>query len=48
MANVNRISATVGEPAEQEKLKKALGDLTELASRANAMASDAQSDVSPT
>ena len=45
MANVNRISATVGDPAGQEKLKKALSDLTELASRANSMASDAQAIV---
>ena len=46
MANVNRVSATVGDPAQQEKLKKALGDLAELASRANATAADAQEIVS--
>jgi phospholipid/cholesterol/gamma-HCH transport system substrate-binding protein len=46
MANVNRVSATVGDPAQQEKLKKALSDLAELASRANAMAADAREIVS--
>ncbi len=45
MANVNRVSATVGDPAQQEKLKKALLDLAELASRANATAADAQEIV---
>jgi phospholipid/cholesterol/gamma-HCH transport system substrate-binding protein len=45
MANVNRVSATVGDASQQEKLKKALSDLAELASRANAMAADAREIV---
>ena len=45
LANVNRVSATVGDPAEQARLKKALQDLAELATRANATAADAQSIV---
>jgi phospholipid/cholesterol/gamma-HCH transport system substrate-binding protein len=45
MANMNRVSATVGDPAEQAKLKKALSDLAELATRANATAADAQQIV---
>ena len=46
LANVNRVSATVGDPQQQAKLKKALEDLAELASRANATAADAQAIVS--
>ncbi|HEY2515911.1 MAG TPA: MlaD family protein [Polyangiaceae bacterium] len=42
MANVNRVSGTFGDPAQQEKLKKTLADVAELASRANAAAADAQ------
>ena len=45
MANVNRISATVGDPEGQAKLKKALDDMAQIASRANATAADAQSIV---
>jgi phospholipid/cholesterol/gamma-HCH transport system substrate-binding protein len=45
MANVNRVSATVGDPAEAAKLKKTLSDLAELATRANAMTADAQQIV---
>jgi phospholipid/cholesterol/gamma-HCH transport system substrate-binding protein len=45
MANVKRLSATVGDPAQQEKLKKTLDDVAQLASRANAAASDAQAIV---
>jgi phospholipid/cholesterol/gamma-HCH transport system substrate-binding protein len=45
MANLKRLSATVGDPAQQEKLKKTLDDVAQLASRANAAASDAQAIV---
>lgn len=45
LANINRASATVGSPEEQAKLKKAIEDIAELASRANATASDAQQIV---
>jgi phospholipid/cholesterol/gamma-HCH transport system substrate-binding protein len=45
LANLNRVSSTVGDPKEQEKIKKALQDIAELASRANATAADAQSIV---
>ena len=45
LANLNRVSATVGDPEEQAKLKKMLSDLAELATRANATAADAQSIV---
>ena len=45
LANVNRVSATVGDAREQERIRKALQDLAELASRANATAADAQSIV---
>jgi len=45
LANIHRASATVGEPAQQAKVKKAIEDLAELATRANAAAADAQSIV---
>ncbi|WP_394828876.1 MlaD family protein [Pendulispora albinea] len=45
LANINRASATVGEPEAQAKLKKTLNDVAELASRANAAAADAQAIV---
>jgi phospholipid/cholesterol/gamma-HCH transport system substrate-binding protein len=45
LANLNRASAVVGTPEEQQKLKKALTDITELATRANATAADAQAIV---
>ena len=45
MANVNRVSATVGDPEDQAKLKKAISDVAELAARANATAADAQQIV---
>jgi phospholipid/cholesterol/gamma-HCH transport system substrate-binding protein len=45
MANVNRISATVGDPEGQAKLKKAIDDMAQIATRANAAAADAQSIV---
>lgn len=45
LANLNRASALVGSPEEQQKLKKAIGDVAELAARANATAADAQAIV---
>jgi phospholipid/cholesterol/gamma-HCH transport system substrate-binding protein len=45
LANLNRLSATVGEPEEQAKLKRAIDDMVQLAARANATAADAQSIV---
>jgi phospholipid/cholesterol/gamma-HCH transport system substrate-binding protein len=45
LANLNRVSATVGDPAEQARLKKAIGDIAQLAERANATAGDAQAIV---
>jgi phospholipid/cholesterol/gamma-HCH transport system substrate-binding protein len=46
LANLNRLSATVGDAKEQERIRKALGDLAQLAERANATAADAQAIVS--
>jgi phospholipid/cholesterol/gamma-HCH transport system substrate-binding protein len=46
LANLNRISGTVGDPAQQERIRKALTDLAQLAERANATAGDAQTIVS--
>jgi phospholipid/cholesterol/gamma-HCH transport system substrate-binding protein len=46
LANLNRVSSTVGAPEEQAKIKKALTDVAELATRANATAADAQAIVS--
>ncbi len=46
LANLNRLSGTVGDAKEQEKIRKALGDLAQLAERANATAADAQAIVS--
>jgi phospholipid/cholesterol/gamma-HCH transport system substrate-binding protein len=46
LANLNRISATVGDPAQQERIRKALTDVAQLAERANATAGDAQAIVS--
>jgi phospholipid/cholesterol/gamma-HCH transport system substrate-binding protein len=45
LANLNRVSATVGDPAQQERIRKALIDLAQLAERANATAADAQAIV---
>jgi phospholipid/cholesterol/gamma-HCH transport system substrate-binding protein len=45
LANLNRVSATVGTPEESAKLKKMLEDIAQLAVRANATAADAQSIV---
>jgi phospholipid/cholesterol/gamma-HCH transport system substrate-binding protein len=45
LANLSRISATVGDPAEQERIRKMLNDIAQLAERANATAGDAQAIV---
>jgi phospholipid/cholesterol/gamma-HCH transport system substrate-binding protein len=45
LANLNRVSATVGDPAQQEKIRKVLTDVEQLAERANAAAGDAQAIV---
>jgi phospholipid/cholesterol/gamma-HCH transport system substrate-binding protein len=45
LANLNRVSTTVGAPEEQEKIKKTLTDVAQLAERANATAADAQAIV---
>jgi phospholipid/cholesterol/gamma-HCH transport system substrate-binding protein len=45
LANLDRITATVGDPAQQERIKKMLGDLSQLAEKANATAGDAQAIV---
>ena len=45
LANLNRISATVGDPAQQERIRKVLSDVAQLAERANATAGDAQAIV---
>ena len=46
LANLNRVSATVGDPAQQDKIRKALTDLAQLAERANATIADTQAIVS--
>jgi phospholipid/cholesterol/gamma-HCH transport system substrate-binding protein len=46
LANLNRASATVGDPQQQEKIRKALQDVAELAQRANATVADTQAIVS--
>jgi phospholipid/cholesterol/gamma-HCH transport system substrate-binding protein len=46
LANLNRVSATVGDPAQQERIRKALVDLAQLAERANQMAADGQAIIS--
>lgn len=45
MANVNRLSATVGGADQQAKIKSTLNDVAEIASRAKATAIDAQAIV---
>ena len=46
LANVNRLSETVGGPQEQLKIKQAIRDVTEIASRTKAAVADAQMIVS--
>lgn len=46
LANLNRASATIGDPEAAAKLKKTLQDISELATKANATATDAQQIVS--
>ena len=45
MANANRVTATVGGPSQQAKLKKAIDDLGQIASRAKLATTDAQAIV---
>jgi len=45
MANVNRLSSTVGSPEEQRKIKQTIQDVSEIASRAKAAVADAQAVV---
>ncbi len=45
LANLDRISSTVGDPAQQERIKKMLADVAQMAERANATAGDAQAIV---
>jgi phospholipid/cholesterol/gamma-HCH transport system substrate-binding protein len=46
LANLNRVSATVGDPKEQEKIRKTLQDVAQLAERANSTIADTQAIVS--
>ena len=45
LANLNRASQVIGDPEGQAKLKKTLQDISELAMKANATATDAQQIV---
>lgn len=45
LANLNRASQVIGDPEGQAKLKKTLQDISELATKANATATDAQQIV---
>jgi phospholipid/cholesterol/gamma-HCH transport system substrate-binding protein len=45
IANLNRASSLIGSPEEKEKLKKALGELEQVATRANTISQDAQTIV---
>jgi phospholipid/cholesterol/gamma-HCH transport system substrate-binding protein len=45
MANLNRASGLAGSPEQEQKLKKAIDDIAQVASRANATAADAQAIV---
>jgi phospholipid/cholesterol/gamma-HCH transport system substrate-binding protein len=45
MANLDRVSGTVGDPAQQQQIRKAIGDVAQLAERANVTAADAQAIV---
>jgi phospholipid/cholesterol/gamma-HCH transport system substrate-binding protein len=45
MANLNRVSATVGDPQQQEKLRKILDDVSGIATKANQATTDAQAIV---
>lgn len=46
IANLNRATKAIGGEEEQQRLKKAIDDVAQLAARANATAADAQSIVS--
>jgi phospholipid/cholesterol/gamma-HCH transport system substrate-binding protein len=45
LANLNRVSSTLGDPKQQEEIRKMLTQLAQLAERANATAADAQAIV---
>ena len=45
IANLNRASGLAGSPEQEQKLKKAIDDIAQVASRANATAADAQAIV---
>jgi phospholipid/cholesterol/gamma-HCH transport system substrate-binding protein len=45
LANLNRASNVIGSPEQQQKITKALNEVVELATRANAAAADAQAIV---
>jgi phospholipid/cholesterol/gamma-HCH transport system substrate-binding protein len=45
LANLNRISGSLGDPNELAKVKKILDDVQQLAGRANQTAADAQAIV---
>jgi phospholipid/cholesterol/gamma-HCH transport system substrate-binding protein len=45
LANANRLSATLGDPKQQEQIKKTLNEVAQLAQRANSAAADAQAIV---
>jgi phospholipid/cholesterol/gamma-HCH transport system substrate-binding protein len=45
LANLNRVSATVGNPEEQARIRKTLQDVAQLAERANATVADTQAIV---
>jgi phospholipid/cholesterol/gamma-HCH transport system substrate-binding protein len=45
LANLNRVSATVGNPEEQARIRKTLQDIAQLAERANATVADTQAIV---
>jgi phospholipid/cholesterol/gamma-HCH transport system substrate-binding protein len=46
LANLNRVSSTVGDPQQQEKIRKVLQDVAQLAERANSTVADTQAIVS--
>lgn len=46
LANAKRLSATLGDPGEQAKIRQAMRDVAEIASRAKAMTGEAEAVVS--
>ena len=45
LANLNRVSATVGSPDEQAKIRQAINDISEITAKAKVAANDAQQIV---